>query len=221
MQRNNLLFLLIFLAGVALIGVYYVSTLPDPEAVVTPPVDPEKPDEPVAGAVEGDEPGPYLAIKVAGVANGTITIDLFEQNAPGHVAQITGLAKDGKYDGVVFHRVIKDFMAQTGDVEFGRVGEDMRRAGMGGSDLPDLAAEFSEIPFDRGIVGMARSQDPDSANSQFFIMFDAGYFLNGKYTVVGKVTEGLDILDAIKLGEGQNGAVIGAPDQMKSVTVTR
>ena len=96
----------------------------------------------------------------------------------------------------------------------------MRRAGMGGSDRPDLKAEFSDIPFDRGVVGMARSQNPDSGNSQFFIMFDAGYFLNGQYTVVGRVTEGMDIVDAIKRGEGRNGAVVGRPDVMTSVTVT-
>jgi peptidylprolyl isomerase len=96
----------------------------------------------------------------------------------------------------------------------------MRRAGMGASDQPDLPAEFSEVPFDRGVVGMARAQDPDSANSQFFIMFEEGYFLNGQYTVVGRVTEGLDVLDAIKRGAGQNGAVIGQPDVMAKVTVT-
>ena len=96
----------------------------------------------------------------------------------------------------------------------------MRRAGMGGSDKPDLKAEFSDVPFDRGIVGMARSQNPDSANSQFFIMFDEGYFLNGQYTVVGKVTAGMDVVDAIKRGKGRNGEVIGQPDVMKKVTVT-
>ncbi len=110
-------------------------------------------------------------------------------------------------------------MAQTGDVEFGKEGGDTRRAGMGGSDMPDVAAEFSDVPFDKGVVGMARSQNPDSANSQFFIMFDAGHFLNGQYTVVGRVTEGQDVVDAIKLGTGGNGAMVGAPDVMKSVTV--
>ncbi|MGR3759605.1 peptidylprolyl isomerase [Roseobacteraceae bacterium NS-SX3] len=168
--------------------------------------------------------GPALAtgleIEVEGEANGTVKIDLFEDVAPGHVEQITELAKEGKYDGVVFHRVIEGFMAQTGDVEFGQLGGDMRRAGMGGSEMPDLKAEFSDIPFDRGVVGMARSQNPDSANSQFFIMFDAGHFLNGQYTVVGEVTEGMDVVDAIKRGSGPNGAVVGKPDIMKSVTVT-
>ncbi|MRU16458.1 peptidylprolyl isomerase [Roseovarius sp. A21] len=162
-----------------------------------------------------------LEIEVSGEANGVIKIDLLEDVAPGHVAQITELAEEGAYDGVVFHRVIDGFMAQTGDVEFGLIeGGDMRRAGMGGSDKPDLKAEFSDIPFDRGVVGMARSQNPDSANSQFFIMFEPGHFLNGQYTVVGRVTEGMEVVDAIKRGEGRNGAVIGQPDVMTSVTVT-
>jgi len=161
-----------------------------------------------------------LEIDVAGVANGTIVIDLFEDVAPLHVAQITALAAEGQYDGVVFHRVIDGFMAQTGDVQFGRQGGDMSMAGMGGSALSDLPAEFSDIPFARGVVGMARAQDPNSANSQFFIMFDQGDFLNGQYTVVGQVTEGLEVLDAIKRGEGQNGSVIGAPDAMVAVRVT-
>ena len=162
-----------------------------------------------------------IAIEVAGEgANGTITIDLLEDVAPAHVERITALAADGAYDGVVFHRVIDGFMAQTGDVQFGKDPSNLSQAGRGGSDLPDLPAEFSDLPFERGVVGMARSQSPDSANSQFFIMFAPGYFLNGQYTVVGTVTDGLDVLDAIKLGEGGNGAVIGLPDVMKSVTVT-
>ncbi|UTS80729.1 peptidylprolyl isomerase [Phaeobacter piscinae] len=170
--------------------------------------------------------GPALAsgleIAVEGEgANGTIQIDLFEDVAPKHVEQITALAAEGKYDGVVFHRVIEGFMAQTGDVEFGKLGGDMRRAGMGGSERSDLPAEFSDLEFDRGVVGMARSQDPDSANSQFFIMFEPGHFLNGQYTVVGKVTEGMDVVDAIKRGSSsQNGAVVGQPDVMKTVSVT-
>lgn len=161
-----------------------------------------------------------LEVQVEGEANGTIRIDLFEDVAPQHVEQITALAAEGQYDGVVFHRVIEGFMAQTGDVEFGRTGGDMSAAGRGGSDRPDLPAEFSDLPFDRGVVGMARSQSPNSANSQFFIMFDAGHFLNGQYTVVGKVTEGMDVVDAIKRGAGQNGSVIGKPDAMTKVTVT-
>ena len=162
-----------------------------------------------------------LQIEVAGEANGTITIDLLEDVAPGHVERITTLAEQGAYDGVVFHRVIEGFMAQTGDVEFGKLeGGDMSRAGMGASDMPDLEAEFSDEPFERGVVGMARSQNPDSGNSQFFIMFAPATHLNGQYTVVGRVTEGMEVVDAIKRGRGQNGAVIGEPDVMTSVTVT-
>ena len=161
-----------------------------------------------------------LKIEVEGEANGTITIDLLDEVAPQHVAQIAALAAEGAYDGVVFHRVIDGFMAQTGDVQFGKLGGDMRRAGMGGSERPDLRAEFSDVPYDRGIVGMARSQNPNSANSQFFIMFAPGHFLNGQYTVVGRVTDGMDVVDAIKRGQGQNGSVIGQPDVMNKVTVT-
>lgn len=163
-----------------------------------------------------------LEIVVDGEAQGTITIDLFEDVAPKHVAQITELAEEGAYDGVVFHRVIDGFMAQTGDVQYGKMDGDfdIRNAGRGGSDKPDLPAEFSDISFDRGVVGMARSQSPDSANSQFFIMFDPGPFLDGQYTVVGRVTDGMDVVDAIKRGEGPNGAVVGEPDRMVSVTVT-
>ena len=168
--------------------------------------------------------GPALAtgleVDIAGEANGTVVIDLFEDVAPKHVEQITALAAEGAYDGVVFHRVIDGFMAQTGDVEFGKAGGDISGAGRGGSTRPDLPAEFSDLNFDRGVVGMARSQSPNSANSQFFIMFDEGYFLNGQYTVVGKVTSGMDVVDQIKLGKGANGSVLGEPDQMKAVRVT-
>ena len=162
-----------------------------------------------------------ITIDVAGVANGTITIDLFEDVAPAHAERIATLATEGAYDNVVFHRVLDGFMAQTGDVEFGKLGSDLRMAGRGGSSYPDLPAEFSDVPYDRGIVGMARSQDPNSANSQFFIMFDEGYFLNGQYTVVGRVTAGMNIVDAIKRGEGRNGAVLGEPDRMVSVRVVQ
>ena len=162
-----------------------------------------------------------LNIQIEGEgANGTVVIDLFEDLAPGHVEQIAALAAEGAYDGVVFHRVIEGFMAQTGDVKFGKLGEDMRRAGMGGSDRPNLKAEFSDAPFDRGIVGMARAADPDSANSQFFIMFAPGHFLNGQYTVIGQVTEGMEVVDQIKRGKGRHGTVVGQPDVMTKVTVT-
>jgi peptidylprolyl isomerase len=161
-----------------------------------------------------------IEIEVSGEASGTITIDLLEDVAPLHAERIATLAREGAYDGVVFHRVIDGFMAQTGDVQFGKTGGDMGMAGRGGSDLPDLPAEFSDIPFERGVVGMARAQDPDSANSQFFIMFEEGAFLNGQYTVVGRVTDGMEVVDAIKRGEGRNGAVIGQPDVMERVSVT-
>tara|TARA_B100000780_G_scaffold68284_1_gene45174 strand:+ start:141 stop:689 length:549 start_codon:yes stop_codon:yes gene_type:complete len=163
-----------------------------------------------------------LQIEVAGEgANGVIIVDLLEKVAPNHVAHIAKLAAEGVYDNVVFHRVIDGFMAQTGDVQYGKVGGDISRAGMGGSDRPDLKAEFSDTPYERGVVGMARSSNPDSANSQFFIMFAPGHFLNGEYTVVGQVTAGMDVVDAIKRGLGPNGAMIGAPDVMRRVVVTQ
>jgi peptidylprolyl isomerase len=171
----------------------------------------------MAEAVDG--PGPNLVIEVAGEANGKIVIDMLPDIAPKHVAQILALAERGDYNDVVFHRVIDGFMAQTGDVQYGKASGDTRMAGMGGSDMADLPAEFSSVSFERGVVGMARSQNPNSANSQFFIMFAPGTFLDGQYTVVGRVTEGLDVLDAIKRGQGGNGEVT-APDKMISVTVT-
>jgi peptidylprolyl isomerase len=162
-----------------------------------------------------------LQIEVAGEAEGTVTVDLLEEVAPAHVDRITALARDGAYDGVVFHRVIDGFMAQTGDVQYGRIeGGDMARAGTGGSDRPDLRAEFGDVPFERGVVGMARGRDPDSANSQFFIMFARAPHLDGEYTAVGRVTDGMEVVDAIKRGQGRNGAVIGRPDVMADVTVT-
>ena len=160
-----------------------------------------------------------LEIEVAG--KGTVVIDLLEDVAPKHVEQITGIASEGGYDGVVFHRVIDGFMAQTGDVQYGKAGGDLRRAGTGGSDRPDLPAEFSDVNYDRGVVGMARAQSPNSANSQFFIMFAEGAFLNGQYTVVGRVTEGMDVVDAITRGDGNNGAFVNAKqDVMQAVRVT-
>ena len=164
-----------------------------------------------------------LDIAVAGEANGVISIDLLEDIAPQHVERITELAKAGEYDGVAFHRVIDGFMAQTGDVQFGDTtdGYDANSAGHGGSSFDDLPAEFSDTPYARGVVGMARSaQSLDSANSQFFITFDEAPFLNGQYTVVGKVTAGMDVLDAIKRGHPRSGAITGDPDVMTSVTVT-
>ncbi|MCM2474727.1 peptidylprolyl isomerase [Rhizobium sp. CG5] len=154
--------------------------------------------------------------------DGPVVIELLPDIAPKHVAQIKELAKKGEYDNVAFHRVIDGFMAQTGDVQYGDMenGFDASRAGTGGSSLPDLPAEFSNTPFEKGTVGMARSQDPNSANSQFFIMFGDGGFLNGQYTVVGKVIAGMDYVDKIKRGEGGNGEVTD-PDRMIKVTVGR
>ena len=173
-----------------------------------------------ASASDAPADAPRLTIHVTGEAEGEIVIALRPDLAPQHVERVLQLARDGAYNGVVFHRVIDGFMAQTGDVQFGRAGGDTSRAGMGGSDLPDLPAEFSGEPFARGVVGMARSQNSNSANSQFFIMFDSAPHLNGQYTVFGQVVEGLDVLDAIKRGTGGNGAVVGAPDVMADVTVT-
>jgi cyclophilin family peptidyl-prolyl cis-trans isomerase len=152
--------------------------------------------------------------------SGPVVVQLMPEVAPKHVAQIKKLAAEGKYDNVAFHRVIDGFMAQTGDVQFGNMekGFDARRAGTGQSDLPNIPAEFSKVPFERGTVGMARSPDPDSANSQFFIMFAQGSFLNGQYTVVGKVVSGMENVDKIKRGQGESGAV-SSPDRMIKVTV--
>jgi len=158
-----------------------------------------------------------LEIDVAGEANGTIVIDLFEDVAPLHVAQITALAASGAYDGVVFHRVLDGFMAQTGDVQFGRAGADLSMAGMGGSDLADIPLEVSDIPYTRGIVGMARASNPNSANSQFFIMFTEYPSLNGEYTVVGEVTSGMEVVDAIRRRDPGIG---GEADVMTAVRVT-
>ena len=159
----------------------------------------------------------YLTIQLK---NGPVVVQLLPDVAPKHVAQIEALAKKGAYDNVAFHRVIDGFMAQTGDVQYGNMekGYDPSLAGTGGSDMPNLPAEFSKTPFVRGTLGMARSQDPNSANSQFFIMFADGSFLNGQYTVVGKVVSGMENVDKIKRGEGQNGEVT-QPDRMIKVTV--
>lgn len=162
-----------------------------------------------------------LEIVIEGEANGVVRIDLLEDVAPLHVERITTLAGEGFYDGVAFHRVIPRFMAQTGDGQNARIDAyNARRAGTGGSSYPDVPAEFSDIPYARGVVGMARSTDINSANSQFFIMFEANDNLNGLYTVVGRVTEGMEVVDAIKRGSrAADGAVFGRPDIMRTVTV--
>ena len=150
--------------------------------------------------------------------DGEVKIQLFPDEAPNHVKRITELANSGKYDNVVFHRVIDGFMAQTGDVQFGNSSSSdftLDRAGMGGSALPDLKQEFNNLPHDRGTVSMARSSDPDSANSQFFICFKPAPFLDRQYTVFGKVIEGMEFVDKIKRGDGNNGAV-SDPDKIIS-----
>ena len=150
--------------------------------------------------------------------DGEVKIEMFPDVAPNHVKRITELANRGKYNNVVFHRVIDGFMAQTGDVKFGNSLSkdfDLTRAGIGGSDLPDLKQEFNNLPHERGTVSMARSSDPDSANSQFFICFDAAPFLDRQYTVFGKVVEGMEFVDKINRGDGQNGSV-SDPDKIIS-----
>ena len=143
-------------------------------------------------------------IMILKLKDGDVRIELFADVAPNHVKRIKQLAQEGKYDGVVFHRVIDGFMAQTGDVKFANSSNedyDIRRAGTGGSDLPDLKQEFSDLPHERGSLSMARSQDPNSANSQFFICFKESSFLDRQYTVFGKVIEGMEFVDKIKRGE--------------------
>jgi peptidylprolyl isomerase len=159
------------------------------------------------------DPENTLVIELEG---GEVVIEMLPDVAPRHVERIKALARAGEYDNVAFHRVIEGFMAQTGDVEHGDMAEgfNLRRAGTGGSGEPDLPAEFSRLPFDRGVVGMARSQNPNSGNSQFFIMFANGHFLNGQYTVWGRVTKGMEHVDAIVRGEPP-----AAPDRMISVRV--
>ena len=143
-------------------------------------------------------------IMILKLANGEVEIELYPEKAPNHVKRFKELADAGKYDGVVFHRVIDGFMAQTGDVQFGNSSNnnfDIRRAGTGNSDLPDLKQEFNSLPHDRGTLSMARTSDPNSANSQFFICFKPAPFLDRQYTVFGKVVEGMEFVDMIKRGE--------------------
>ena len=158
-------------------------------------------------------------IMILKLKDGDVKIELFEDVAPNHVKRIKELANDGKYDNVVFHRVIDGFMAQTGDVKFGNSESkdfDLKRAGMGGSDLPDLKQEFSSLPHDRGTLSMARSSDPNSANSQFFICFKPAPFLDRQYTVFGKVIEGMDLVDKIKRGDESNNGSVTEPDKIIS-----
>ncbi len=163
--------------------------------------------------------GPRIELAIAGEANGTVVIELFDELAPQHVERILTLVRDGAYDDVVFHRVIDGFMAQTGDVEHGKASGDLRRAGHGKSQYPNLPAEFSGESFVAGTVGMARKSSPNSANSQFFIMLQPASHLDGQYTVIGRVIEGFDVVQKIKRGEGPNGAIIGMPDKIETARV--
>ena len=153
--------------------------------------------------------------------DGDVIIELYPDIAPNHVKRFKQLAAEKKYDGVVFHRVIDGFMAQTGDVKFGNSNLesfDLRQAGTGGSEYPDLKAEFSDLPHDRGTLSMARSNNPDSANSQFFICFEAAPHLDRQYTVFGKVIKGMEYVDLIKRGDGANGEVLD-PDKIISLSL--
>ena len=158
-------------------------------------------------------------IMILKLKDGEVKIELFEDVAPNHVKRIKDLANSGKYDNVVFHRVIDGFMAQTGDVKFGKSDSsdfDLRRAGMGASDSPDLIQEFNSLPHDRGTLSMARSSDPNSANSQFFICFKPSPFLDRQYTVFGKVIEGMEFVDKIKRGDENNNGSVTDPDKIIS-----
>ncbi len=151
--------------------------------------------------------------------DGDVELELYPDVAPKHVERFKDLAKKGLYDGVVFHRVIDGFMAQSGDVKFGNSNNkdfNLSLAGTGGSDMPDLKSEFSDIPHDRGVLSAARSSDPNSANSQFFICFQAAPHLDRQYTVFGKVIKGMENIDKIKKGEGPNGSV-KSPDKIISL----
>ena len=158
-------------------------------------------------------------IMILKLKDGEVKIELFEDVAPNHVKRIKELADSGKYDNVVFHRVIDGFMAQTGDVKFGNsnlADFNLARAGMGGSDLPDLNQEFNSLPHERGTLSMARSSDPNSANSQFFICFKAAPFLDRQYTIFGKVIEGMEFVDKIKRGDENNNGSVSDPDKIIS-----
>ena len=158
-------------------------------------------------------------IMILKLKNGDVKIEMFSDVAPNHVERIKTLANNGEYDGVVFHRVIDGFMAQTGDVKFGNSKNnnfDLNRAGMGGSKLPDLKQEFNNLPHERGTLSMARSADPNSANSQFFICFEPAPFLDRQYTVFGKVISGMEFVDKIKRGDSNNNGAVDDPDKIIS-----
>ncbi len=172
-------------------------------------------------ASQGAVQSAFADTLVLKLKDGDVAIQLRPDLAPKHVAQIEKLAKEGAYNGVAFHRVIPGFMAQTGDVKFGNIdkGYDASRVGTGGSDYANIPAEFSKEPFTRGTVGMARSQSPNSANSQFFIMFDEGSFLNGQYTVVGKVVSGMETVDKIKKGSESDNGSVANPDKIVKASI--
>jgi cyclophilin family peptidyl-prolyl cis-trans isomerase len=158
-------------------------------------------------------------IMILKLKDGDVKIELFEDVAPNHVKRIKELAESGAYNGVVFHRVIEGFMAQTGDVKFGNSTNkdfNLSRAGMGGSNMADLKEEFNDLPHDRGTLSMARSQDPNSANSQFFICLKESSFLDRQYTVFGKVVEGMEFVDKIKKGDQDNNGSVSDPDKIIS-----
>ncbi len=217
------LYLIVAVVVVALAGAgYYWYSFAGGKAVVTGEEQPEfaieTPADPASLIMSPDEN--ILIVEVAGSVEGTVEIQLLPDIAPLHVERIKELARAGAYDGIAFHRVIEGFMAQTGDVKFAHQSEyDPRLAGQGGSDLPDLTAEFSEEKFVEGVLGMARSQQPNSANSQFFIMFTEYPSLNGQYTVIGRVVSGMEIVHGIKRGGGGNGLVPSNPDYMATVSV--
>ncbi len=158
-------------------------------------------------------------IMILKLKDGDVKIEMFSDVAPNHVERIKTLANNGEYDGVVFHRVIEGFMAQTGDVKFGNSKDnnfDLNRAGMGGSKLPDLKQEFNNLPHEKGTLSMARSADPNSANSQFFICFEPAPFLDRQYTVFGKVISGMEFVDKIKRGDSNNNGAVEDPDKIIS-----
>lgn len=172
-----------------------------------------------AAPVFAQEGKPHLILTLE---DGTVDIELLPEIAPKHVERVVTLTEEGAYDGVVFHRVIDGFMAQTGDVQFGKSDSpsfNLARAGMGGSELPDVEAEFNSESFGRGVLGAARAQDPNSFNSQFFITTADASFLNGEYTVFGKVVSGMEFIDALEKGpQSANGAVAN-PDKIVKATI--
>ncbi|MBJ6985942.1 MULTISPECIES: peptidylprolyl isomerase [unclassified Devosia] len=168
----------------------------------------------VAAPAFAQEGKPHLILTLE---DGVVDIELLPELAPKHVERIVELTKRGDYDGVVFHRVIDGFMAQTGDVQFGKTEGaefNLGRAGMGGSDLPDVEAEFNKESFQRGIVGAARSSDPNSFNSQFFITYADASFLDNQYTVFGKVASGMELVDALEKGNQSNNGSVANPDKI-------